>query len=262
MYLLNIILNIKMDINVVPIDILRETALKLPLKDILKFCQTNKRFQEHICHYKPFWEALFLREVNEKVEIPKEADIEWFQYNLQQWPTVKKVADLIRKDECYYQFDDFSEELAENWNSFEIVIHLLKLNVSHKYLEKLPDMPNLEILICGSNELTNLPEMPKIKSICCKNNKIKNIKIYDKLITLACDYNLLTSIPYLPKLKILYCENNQITILPSLPKLLELDCRSNQLTTLPFYPRLERLYSTGNPLPFYSLVEWKKYWSK
>lgn len=41
----------------------------------------------------------------------------------------------------------------------------------------------------------------------------------------------------------------------------EFDCRNNQLTSLPPMPNLERLYCQDNPLPFFTLREWKQYWN-
>jgi hypothetical protein len=35
-------------------DVLKITALNLPVKNILNLCQTSKRFQQYICNHKPF----------------------------------------------------------------------------------------------------------------------------------------------------------------------------------------------------------------
>lgn len=48
-----------MDITKLPKDALKETALKLPLKDIFKFCRTNKRFKAVICDDIYFWQNAF-----------------------------------------------------------------------------------------------------------------------------------------------------------------------------------------------------------
>src|SRR6516165_11154845 len=79
----------KLPIQKLPLDILRITALNLPVRDILNLCQTNKQYQQYICNNKPFWEALLLREVgNIKVNIPLDANINWYKEKVKNWPSV------------------------------------------------------------------------------------------------------------------------------------------------------------------------------
>lgn len=117
---------------------------------------------------------------------------------------------------------NFIQLYNEKWNSFEIIENLKELYCEYNQLTSLHSMPNLEVLNCGNNKLTSLPFMP----------------------------NLIR----------LYCQNNQLTSLPFISKLVVLNCENNQLTSLPSYQNLQLLYCKANPLPFFNLLEWKRYW--
>lgn len=240
-----------------PIDTLRITALKLPLSDIFKFCQSNKRFQQYICNYKPFWEALFLREVNEKIETPPKASIDWYKEKIREWPSIKNLTRLIRENKTK---EEYIRPFNEKWSSFEIVENLLKLYCDNNQLTSLPSMPNLEHLGCLNNQLTSLPPMPNLKELQCENNQLNSLPSMPNLLVLSCHNNQLTSLPFMPNLQRLYCDNNQLTSLPSMPNLQELYCFDNQLTFLPPMPNLQELECENNPLPGFTLKYWRKIW--
>lgn len=206
-----------------PSDILRLVALNLPLSDILELCKTSKRFQQHICNHKPFWEALFLREVDEKIEIPSNAPIDWYKEKLKYWPETKNLIKMIKENRGIQRITYISH-FNPKWNSFEI-------------------LENIGSLHCHNSQLISLPPIPKLG-------------------ILACGGNLLTSLLFYPNLRYLDCHNNQLTIILPYPNLTYLDCRNNKLTTLPHLPKLKSLRCKDNPLPFFTLEEWKNYWNK
>src|SRR6516162_9827527 len=210
-----------------PGDVLRTTALNLSVKDIFNLCQVNKQYKQYICDYKPFWEALLLREVgNAKVNIPSDADISWYKNKVKNWPNVKVLVEKIKENNLQIEY---IRPFNDNWDYFEIVENLRKLDCDDNQLTSLPPMPNLQKLYCYNNQLTSLPPMSNLQKLFCENNQ-------------------LTSLPPMPNLQVLYCENNQLTSLPSMPNLKELYCYDNRLTSLPPMPNLQKLYCSENKL--------------
>lgn len=206
-------------------DALRILALNLPLKQILALCQINKRFRSNIYDNKQFWQDLFLREIKETVDIPPDANIEWYKEKIKAYPDTKKIANLIREYKVHFSFiQQYDEKEIDNLNSFDIIENLKELNCENNQLILLPPMPKLKILNCGSNLLISLPSMPNLEQ-------------------LFCGYNQLTLLPSMPNLEIIHCQNNQITTLPPMLNLKYLGC-------------------IGNPLPFFALAKWKRYWNK
>lgn len=232
-----------------PPDIVRKTALNLSVRDIFNLCQTNKRLQQIIWKNKSFWEALFLREVKESVDIPATADIKWFKEKIKIYPAVKKIADLIRKDKVRYEFilprRDKKSNDGKDFNkmsSFEIIENLKELSCQFNRLTSLPPMPNLKILFCHNNQLTSLPPLPNLEVLYCSSNRLTSLSLMPKLTYLSCENNQLISLPPISNLKEVNCENNQLTSLSSMPKLRYLDCHNN-------------------PLPFFTLREWITWWN-
>src|SRR6516164_10543239 len=214
-----------------PADVLRITALNLPVKDILNLCQTNKQYQQYICNNKPFWEALLLKEVgNIRIIIPMNADINWYKEKLKIWPNVKILVEKIKADKVDA---DYIRPFNDNWDYFEIVHNLQILRCRNNKLTSLPPMPNLQILYCFDNQLTSLPSMPDLRILDCGNNKLTSLPLYPNLKELYCSNNQLTPLPPMPNLQVLNCSNNQLTSLPSMPNLQILNCENNQLTSLP-----------------------------
>jgi Leucine-rich repeat (LRR) protein len=200
----------------IPADILRVIALNLPIRDILNLCQTNKRYQQHICNNKPFWEALLLRETKGNVNIPSNTDINWYREKLKIWPSVKVLVEKIKANNLSV---DYIQSFNDNWDDFEIIYNLTKLHCYNRQLTLLPPMSNLRKLDCGGNHLTSLPPMANLKYLICSNNQ-------------------LTSLPSMPNLQRLYCNCNQLISLPPTPNLIELYCNYNQLSSLPPRNRL------------------------
>ena len=241
-----------------PADVLRITALNLPVKDILNLCQTNKQYQQYICNNKPFWEALLLKEVgNIRIIIPMNADINWYKEKLKIWPNVKILVEKIKADKVDA---DYIRPFNDNWDYFEIVVNLQILSCHNNQLTSLPSMPNLLELYCSHNQLTTLPPMPNLQVLYCSENKLTSLPLMPNLQKLVCSNNQLMSLPPMPNLEGLWCDNNQLTSLPPMPNLTILDCHNNQLTSLPLMTNLRVFYCDNNPLPFFDLRRWKKYW--
>lgn len=237
-------------LSLLPLDIIKEIILYLPITLIFKFIQTNKKYYS-ILQDKLFWRRMVLKEITEKIEIPIDADIEWYKDKLRYWPSVKHLADLIRFE--IKRWDSvgwlqkrvcpgFIHEPDSNWTNFEILENLKTLSCRSLKLKSLPPMPNLVGLDCSNNQLTSLPPMPNLEGLYCLNNQI-------------------TSLMFYPKLENLYCQGNKLNTLPLLPKLVLLYCGSNNLSTIPEYPNLIKLYCKGNNLPFTSITQYKK-WKK
>lgn len=211
----------KFPLSKLPPDVLRVTALNLPLRDILNLCETNKQYQQAICNSKSFWEALFIREVDEKISIPDNADIDWYRQKLKIWVSASEIIKLIKNK----KIDDYYiSPFDNNWNRFEIIENLRELSCGYNQLTSLPPMPNLKGLFCSNNQLISLPPMPKLETLSCENNQ-------------------LTHLPFLPNLKILYCEHNQLTCLFPMPNIGKYDFRCE-----------------NNPLPNFTLEYWRKIW--
>lgn len=104
-------------------------------------------------------------------------------------------------------------------------------------------MPNLEILKCSGNQLTddgfiNLP--PGLKILDCSHNSIGRLEnLPTGIEILDCSYNELETLDYLPSSIIrLYCSHNQITQLDNLPCSIEhLITTSNPITELENLPK-------------------------
>lgn len=223
-----------------PPDILRETALKLPLNDIFKLCRTSKKFQQYICNYKPFWEALFILIIG-PIDISKDASIIWLKDKIKEQEIVAtKLISLLENKKINVKY---ISNFDINWTKFELIKNLKELNCPHLELKILPIMINLTHLWCYNNILTSLPYLPKLEII-------------------NCDDNQLTIIPFLPNLKIMYCGRNNLIFIPSLPNLETLWCQGNGLTFIPPMPKLKELECGGNPLPFFTLKEWQVRWNK
>ena len=120
-------------------DILRIIALNLPVRDILNLYQTSKQYQQYICNNKPFWEALLLREVgnNTKINIPPNADINWYKEKVKIWLRVRNLILLI-KEKIKAKNARYVEPYNISWDDFEIVENLLELYCSHNQLTTLP----------------------------------------------------------------------------------------------------------------------------
>jgi Leucine-rich repeat (LRR) protein len=248
----------KLPIQKLPLDVVRITALNLPVRDILNLCQTNLKYQQYICNNKPFWEALLLREVNTKINIPPNADINWYKEKVKNWSSVKILVEKIKANSVEVEY---IQPFRENWDYFEIVENLQELSCQNNQLTSLPLMPNLQRLYCDNNQLTSLPPMPNLKYLDCDDNQLTSLPSMPNLRELWCRNNQLTSLPSMPNLQKLYCRNNQLTSLPPMPNLQKLYCDDNQLTSLPSMPNLKELYCNNNPLRSFDLDQWKDYWN-
>ena len=118
-------------------------------------------------------------------------------------------------------------------NTGELICSGIGLTELPNLLEK---TPNLVILDCRNNELTNLPNLPPtLRILYCEQNEIIELP------------NLLEQTPNLQELN---CADNELTQLPDLPSTLRiLDCADNELTQLPDLPQtLEYLFCFDNSI--------------
>ena len=161
---------------------------------------------------------------------------------------------------------------------------LKDLYCGNNRLTSLEDFPaGLNGLYCNNNRLTSLENLPaSLKDLYCNNNRLTSLENLPVILNrLYCHNNRLTSLGNLPAgLEQLDCGSNRLASLENLPAgLNQLDCSGNQLMSLENLPAglnglycshnqlmslenlpagLEELYCYGNPLPFFSLEEWRK----
>jgi hypothetical protein len=108
-------------------------------------------------------------------------------------------------------------------------------------------LPNLKILICCSNKLTELPSLPPtLEKLQCGNNALTHLPpLPISLKVLTCDNNALTHLPPLPvSLKVLTCQDNAITYLPPLPH--ELDNLQCDYESMVYPPPKKFNYGLSN----------------
>lgn len=134
--------------------------------------------------------------------------------------------------------DGYTIDDIKKISSLERFINVKTLRCTSCKLTTLPTLPpNLEILYCKYNELTNLPDPlpPTLIELNCGVNQLTTLPpLPPTLKQLVCHENKLTTLPPLPPTLIeLECQRNQLTTLPPLPPLIKLNCGYNQLTTLP-----------------------------
>ncbi len=100
--------------------------------------------------------------------------------------------------------------------------------------------PNLQVLICSNNQITNVDHLPaSLQRLYCDGNQITSVDhLPCSLQTLYCGYNKITNLDHLPPgLQNLICWGNKITNLDYLPASLQkLDCSNNQITDLDYLP--------------------------
>lgn len=232
--------------NELPADIIRLIFLNLPSSKVLILSKANKRL-ERILDNLRFWITLFKREIRDKVNIPLNANIEWYREKLKIYPDVKILTELINMGQIKYKFKIYR---LKCWDIFEMVENLKELNCQYKQLVSLPPMPNLEILHCDNNQLISLPLTPNLTYLTCDNNRLTFLTPMPDLEVLSCQNNRLTSLSFMTNLQILNCDNNQLTSLPPMPNLERLTCNNNKFTTLPKMPKLKQIYCDGNKLNY------------
>ena len=162
---------------------------------------------------------------------------------------------VLSKIVNYKEGDWTCEILGQLYDNFNLPIYegKLRLNLSYKSLEKIPDcignLQNIERLLLNSNQLTSLPEsignLQNLEELPLNSNQLTslpesfgNLKNLEKLIL---DKNKLISLREsfgnLQNLEELLINNNQLTSLPesfgNLQKLYWLYIDGNQLTSLP-----------------------------
>jgi Leucine-rich repeat (LRR) protein len=136
--------------------------------------------------------------------------------------------------------------------------NIKSLYLSGERLEEFPDLSRfteLEELYCANNRLSRLPHnlcimLPNLKVLACSGNNLTELPpLGDQLESLYCINNMLTRLPTLPaSLKCLFCSFNRICELPDLPpNLKDLMCGDNILTNIPELPdTLKQLYCGNN----------------
>lgn len=113
--------------------------------------------------------------------------------------------------------------------------------------------PNLRVLDCSANQLTNLDYLPaKLRILICNANQITSLDyLPNNIQELYCSKNIISNLDHLPNdLQILYCHTNKITSLDHLPDGLRiLDCYGNKIINLDHLPTsLQHLYCSCNQI--------------
>jgi hypothetical protein len=282
--------NITLPLLKLPVDILGEIAIKLPLKYAVRLCVCNKKLYT-ILQNITFWQNMMVNETGQNVS---NKTIDWYKEKIRYYPEIRDLAETIRhtwkfKHNIYDQITDekfngyeFITKYNEKWDDFEIVENLAAIDnfYRNKYNMNLPPIPNLQKLYCMLSlskvlyypllkhlncygcKLTTLPEFPNLESLQCGNNKLTGLPYYPKLKFLECENNKLTSLRIYPELKRLNCSRNHLTTVPIMPKLEELNCIYNHITALPDFPMLRRLSCKNNLLSYENTKEWREYKNK
>jgi hypothetical protein len=227
-----------------PLDLRENAILELPLKDIAKLCRSSRKLN-NICKDKYFWKKYMERNIPIKMNIPEDADINWYKLRIKEYPEVKKWNKLYEEGKINMTFYKFNND----WDLFERIENAITIKCNNLQLTNLPPFfLSCEQLDCSFNNLTELPSMPNILNLDCDHNIMTALRQYSTLLILNCSYNQLISLPHMPNLWELICNFNNITFLSSYPKLRFLNCNDNKLIELSEQPELERLYCQNNNL--------------
>mgnify|MGYP000313930726 CR=1 FL=1 len=125
-------------------------------------------------------------------------------------------------------------------------------------LEGIQSFTNLEVLLCGFNELTSLDvtQNTNLEILSCRNNQLTSLDVQNtNLEVLQCFRNQLSSLDVTQNtnLELLWCWNNELTSLDVTQNtnLEDLGCGGNQLTSLNIKNgnnhNMSTMMSWGNP---------------
>jgi Leucine-rich repeat (LRR) protein len=140
-----------------------------------------------------------------------------------------------------WNYKDYIKWLDDGHIINENVLELDITNHNIKNIDYINNLPMLQILNCGSNQITQLDNLnlPMLQDLYCSYNRITQLDNLNlpMLQVLNCHKNRITQLDNLnlPMLQELYCCcNNKITQLDNLnhPMLQILDCGSNQIIQL------------------------------
>lgn len=129
------------------------------------------------------------------------------------------------------------------------------LDVSYRQISDLTGLesfPNLEVLICRVNNITNFNfSLPNLRELHCENNRLVELNVSgSNLEVLNCSDNNLISCNFsLVNIRELYCFRNRLVELNvSGSNLQKLNCEANTLLTLNVSncPELKELIANGN----------------
>ena len=99
----------------------------------------------------------------------------------------------------------------------------------------LSNLPDLEILDCSDNRITELTNIPKLIRLDCFLNHITHLdNLQQGIKYLYCNSNNIENLDHLPEgLEILHCSENKFDKLDRLPSTLsQLNCRNNRIKNL------------------------------
>ncbi len=116
-----------------------------------------------------------------------------------------------------------------------------RLDCSFNKLDDMPEMNNLKILVCSSNNLRGVPTLRSLKKLICKNNKIEKLPHLHNLVELDCCHNYLREVVDYSNLQSLICNNNHIHDLALLDNLEVLRCCGNPINRIPYFDNLKEL---------------------
>ncbi len=107
---------------------------------------------------------------------------------------------------------------------------LLKLSASKNQIT-LIDIPNIQVLVVNTNNISYIPSYSDLEYIECIDNQITSINNLPSLEELYIAGNKVLTIDYLPSIKVLNCVNNPIEKINFFPKLKILLCSTMKVSS-------------------------------
>ena len=79
-----------------PLDTQKKIALNLPYETIISFCKVSRKLSR-ICDDIYFWRNYLKVNIPERINIPPEANINWYKDKIKEYPDVKILTNLIKE---------------------------------------------------------------------------------------------------------------------------------------------------------------------
>lgn len=121
--------------------------------------------------------------------------------------------------------------------------HIMELDIGNNDIHdlSLEDVPNIEILHCHANNITNFPVFPKLKELYCMRNNIFSLPSFPNIVKIHCTDNFITHIPTMPNLKEIRINNNPVRSIDFQPNLEKIYISMNVIQELPILPKLKQI---------------------
>ncbi len=132
-------------------------------------------------------------------------------------------------------------------SQFPDLPNLEVLKLGWNDLDYIPDLPNCRSFTSSGNKIQNLPKMPKCAHIICVSSLISEISELGECVTLSCeDSSRLKKISNLPKCKQINCSRSAVEILDNIPECIILLCFITKLVSIPELPKCRKLICPYN----------------